>query len=291
MSIKSILCIFEGFPAELNALNAAFLLANSYGANIRFLHPTYSMSEIYSKLYGKVILPDFYVSDELERKNHEQLQTAKQYITTYARDYNIPLNGKSALEHHASAAFINYISGIDEAVAAEGRVSDIIILGHEIYNNMAHNPLLISSLLGTGRPVLIMPKTNVEINKWSNEIVAIAWDGSLESSRALFNALPLIEKAEKLYVIVVREHNKSFNINDQERLSAYLQAHGITNEIIFIDRKDNPIGEVILFKAKKLGANLLVSGAYGHNRYREIILGGVTDYLLKNADLPFLLCH
>ncbi len=51
------------------------------------------------------------------------------------------------------------------------------------------------------------------------------------------------------------------------------------------------LGEALLEEAAKAEADLLVMGAYGHSRLREMVLGGVTRSVLSDADIPVFLMH
>lgn len=77
---------------------------------------------------------------------------------------------------------------------------------------------------------------------------------------------------------------------DIERLVAH-EGHVSDADVHIVDRKGDEVGDVLLAKAKELKAGLLVMGAYGYSRFREIVLGGVTEHVLNHADIPVLMAH
>jgi nucleotide-binding universal stress UspA family protein len=74
-------------------------------------------------------------------------------------------------------------------------------------------------------------------------------------------------------------------------ISLHLARHGVKAEIERTVSAGIPAGDVLLSRAADLGADLLVIGAYGHSRVRELLLGGVTRSILQSMTLPVLMSH
>lgn len=292
MSIKSILCIFGGAPHELNALNTAMVLAQSHSAQIRAVHISPD-PKIYVGLYGQDVMVSSEIMSAIEKRNTERHVKAKQYVTSFAAKHHIPLDTREALAHHASARFLHLTGTVEQAIAMEGRLSDLIIVSRAEDAASTHDDTAITAaLFNTGRPVLMMPKAEGDLPmQWQDKTIALAWDGSLEAARAMWGAMPLLERAEKLHVLTARSHGDTLDLTAEVKLMDYLKAHGLQTEIIAIDRGRQSAGEVVLDKAKELKADLLVMGAYGHSMFREMILGGFTEHMLKRAGLPIILSH
>ena len=292
MSIKSILCIFNGPKSELNAVSTALQLAKSYRAQVRFLHvspdPTKALV-----IYGDGFVASAAIMDAVEKDNRERLQQAREQVVFYTEKYGVPLDGAVESAHHASAEFVHVVGELEGEVEHEGRVSDLIIVGRDVSDAFAvYDTAVIAALFNTGRPVLVMPVTgDANPARWDDRVVSLAWDGSLEASRAFFNALPLIEKAGKLHLLIVREHGKVVDSEAVQGIERYVHAHGFQAQVTVMDRQDREIGELLLTQAMELRSNLLVMGAYSHSRFREMILGGATKTMLEKADLPLLLSH
>ena len=291
MTIKSILCIFGGDEDELNALNTALILAKSYHANIRFLHispdptryaVTYNYGEAYA--YGALI-------EACEKENAQQLKKAQQSVAFFCSQHDIPLDDKGLDIPHLSARFLHFVGYPQTIIAREGRISDLIIMGRsKIQTTLPYDSNIVAALFDTARPVVVMPKTESP-GEWKSKTVALAWDGSLEAARSLFNSLSLVEKTEKFYVLVLRSHNKPVDVFCEQGVMEYLRAHGFNPNVMVIDREQHSTGEALLNKARELKADALIMGAYGHSRVREMFLGGVTNYMLEKANIPLILSH
>lgn len=141
-------------------------------------------------------------------------------------------------------------------------------------------------------PILLVPET------WRRydgvKKVVIAWDGSAEAARAAKASLPLLRQAEQ--IIVLDGEQDAFPVlgNGHARLplAAWLDRQGLSGQW----HPMNPLptlgtGALIHQRAMDMDADLLVMGAWGHSRMSELILGGVTRYMLRNAQLPVLYAH
>ena len=125
--------------------------------------------------------------------------------------------------------------------------------------------------------------------------VLLTWNASRESARALREAMPLLTRAETVVVLssepdyidaeVARGHPHA------EELMRFLKSHGIDSISSGISDTDLSASDAILGQAAEMNADLIVMGAYGHARLREIILGGVTRDLLKQSPVPLMLAH
>lgn len=292
MSIKSILCIFGGAPHEFNALNTAMALAQSHSAHVRVLHISPDPSSYAGVYSGENMLAGTILA-AIEKRNKESLANAKQYVTSFAAKHQIPLDTPEALAHHASAQFLHLTGSMDATVAMEGRLSDLIIVSRAAYAASPHNDAaIIAALFNTGRPVLLMPKAQDGAPlPWRDKTIALAWNGSLEAARAMWGAMPLLVQAENLHVLIARHHGDAVDITGEARLMDYLKAHGLQTEIIAIDYGRHGEAELVLAQARELKTDLLVMGAYGHSKLREMMLGGFTEHMLLRADIPLILSH
>ena len=78
---------------------------------------------------------------------------------------------------------------------------------------------------------------------------------------------------------------------EQPELPKILREHGISAELHLLPIGPEPFGQDLLAKAHQLNADMLVMGAYSHNRLVELLFGGVTRYMLVHADIPLLMRH
>ena len=145
-------------------------------------------------------------------------------------------------------------------------------------------------IFGSGKPTLILPN-NPRSRPFELGTVAVAWDFSRAAARAISDAIPLLEKAKTVRVVTVLNEKHLDRKHSAEELSKNLSRHGIDVVLDRIDAKGRPIGEVLETYVASHATDLLVMGAYGHSRLRELVLGGATRSLLSKPPLPILLSH
>lgn len=117
--------------------------------------------------------------------------------------------------------------------------------------------------------------------------VAVGWNGSLPAARAVASSLDIVHAAKRVSILTggkLQAHGPS-----AEDLAAYYALRGITAEIVQFDGKD-PAAE-LLATTKRVGASLLVAGAYSHSHETEMLLGGNTQRIVDNTDMPILMAH
>jgi nucleotide-binding universal stress UspA family protein len=141
-------------------------------------------------------------------------------------------------------------------------------------------------MLNSAHPVLMVPYIGAPAAVGTHALVA--WDESLQASRAVSNAVPLLRRAGKVTLAV-------FNTGEQPRLAGadialYLARHGVNVEVRHEESMVG-IGSALLSLAANIGADLLVMGGYGHTRFREVLLGGVSETMLRSMTIPVLMSH
>jgi nucleotide-binding universal stress UspA family protein len=142
-----------------------------------------------------------------------------------------------------------------------------------------------------GRPVLIVPASGT--GAILGERVVVAWDGGRAATRAVNDALPILERAKAVTVLCV---NPETSEDDGPRepgadIALHLARHGVRVEAQYRIVSEIPTGDAILDEVTSTRSDLLVMGAYGHSRLRELILGGVTRQILANMTMPVLMSH
>ena len=139
--------------------------------------------------------------------------------------------------------------------------------------------------LETCCPTLVLPH-DYGVGLSLGRHVLVAWKNTREAGRALRNAMPFLQGAERVSLLTPPEENEA-----ARNLMTYLERHGIRPEPAIAPNQAGDVGETILACARDVGADLLVMGAYGHSRLREMVLGGATRSVLENLHLPALLSH
>jgi nucleotide-binding universal stress UspA family protein len=119
-------------------------------------------------------------------------------------------------------------------------------------------------------------------------VVAVAWDGGKEASRAVRVAIPLLEKASSVVILSAPQAaSRSFDPAD---LEAYLAARGVKAEVRTVEGPGDAAPR-LLKAAADAGAGLLVAGAFGHPRLQEFVFGGATRSFLQAAAPSLFISH
>lgn len=175
----------------------------------------------------------------------------------------------------------------------QSRYTDLTVIGQFDPTSVAPGvlPTLPENVvMNSVGPVLVIPYAGELRSSFQRPLVA--WDGSLQASRAIRGALPLLARAGRAEVVMFNPDD-SPGVHGHEPgadLALYLARHGITVNVT--ERHiDGGTGEALLSTAADLDADLLVMGAYGHTRFREVMLGGVTRTVLQSMTLPVLMAH
>jgi nucleotide-binding universal stress UspA family protein len=144
--------------------------------------------------------------------------------------------------------------------------------------------------LESGTAVLVLPREIGEFDV-SFKNILLGWNESRESTRALHDALPLLQRSDKVTAVSIRRRHEALAGDAADALTQYLLHHGIACDRKLVDNPSGSTGEALLELAEICAADLIVSGAYGHTRFRELVLGGVTRHLLTHAPIPVLIAH
>jgi nucleotide-binding universal stress UspA family protein len=121
----------------------------------------------------------------------------------------------------------------------------------------------------------------------------IAWDASVEASKAVRDAIGLMQRAEAVHAVLI-DPVPSFEGHGPEPgadLAAYLGRHGIEAAVHRLPKEGKETADLLRRTAGDLGADLIVMGGFGHSRLRERIFGGTTTSMLKNVQVPALMAH
>jgi len=174
----------------------------------------------------------------------------------------------------------------------QARYADLVVLGQAAADDDNEGSLLPDLpdyvLLNCGRPVLLVPRTGrfPTIGKR----VMVAWNGSVEAAKAVTAALPLLRGAEQVTLAVLGNSADTLGESPGADIALYLARHGVNVEVLRRPEAADP-GKAILSLAADFNVDLLVMGAYGHSRFREMMLGGATRTILATATLPVLMAH
>ncbi len=182
----------------------------------------------------------------------------------------------------------------DGALLLQARYADLIVLSRDVDPGPGIPPrvrrLPEHVALRSPRPVLVVPPGYADAPIAAT--VVAGWDGSTQALRALAAALPLLARADGVRLVLVNPDQLSDAHGEQPGadMALYLARHGVKVDVV-LERTHATVGDTLMALARTAGAGLVVAGAYGHSRYREWVLGGVTRELLERAPVPLLLAH
>lgn len=181
-----------------------------------------------------------------------------------------------------------------QALAVHGRYVDLIVLGQLDPDDTPAplvRPLPEEVAMTVGRPVLVIPYAAHFAEIGRNVIVA--WDASRSATRAVNDALPLLAAAAAVTVLTIdaKEGPDRHGAVPGADIALHLARHGVKAIVEATVSDGIDVGNVLLSWAADAGADLLVMGAYGHSRMRELVLGGVTGTVVESMTLPVLLAH
>lgn len=177
-----------------------------------------------------------------------------------------------------------------EVLHLHGRHADMLVLGQSDPNAPALMDFDIAgrTVLGLGRPVLLVPY--VGTFKSIGERVLVAWDGSRTAARALGDAMPILQKAAAVQVLAINPSEAHAAMAGVD-IATHLARHGIKVEAQHVRADEVGAGAMLLSRAADFGADMIVMGAYGHARWRQMVLGGVTEHMLEHMTVPVLMSH
>lgn len=275
MKLTSILVYVDNTARSERSLVVAAKLAREHDAHLIGLAvrppvaiPTYASVHVPQEVFAMY-----------EKDLDSQMAAAKAQF-----DHAMDLAGWGARSEWATAR-----GDIGVSMCTEGRAVDLIVMGQE---NEDDDPLQYRSvpdyvILESGRPVMLVPYVG-RVENFGKRVV-VGWNGSRESARALKDALPFLDKASEVEIICVNPPE------DEELFGAdaarFVAQHGIKAKVSREVAKDIAPEDVILNSVADSDADLLVMGAYGHSRIRELILGGVSNHILKRMTTTVLMSH
>jgi nucleotide-binding universal stress UspA family protein len=161
------------------------------------------------------------------------------------------------------------------------RAADLVVVGGLEADIAAGLGTVEELVTAAGVPVLMLPP---HPSRDFGHTVLVGWNSSREVARAVRDALPFLGAAKSVILCAVGERAAA----SLDEAAAMLGHHAVPVHLERVDGSDAGAGDVLLAQAAAHGADLLVMGAYGHTRLRELVFGGATHHVLRHATLPVL---
>jgi nucleotide-binding universal stress UspA family protein len=176
--------------------------------------------------------------------------------------------------------------GAADSLVLQSRYCDLAVIGQSAPGPLG-DALPQTLILHCPRPVLVVPHAGRFGRPRARPL--LAWDGGMAASRAIVAALPMLRRAG-LVTLAVFNPQQVYEAHGElpgADMASYLARHGVRLEVVV--READDAGAGLLSLAAEIGADLLVMGCYGHTRFRELLLGGVTRSVLRDMTLPVLM--
>jgi nucleotide-binding universal stress UspA family protein len=221
--------------------------------------------------------------DLIELQREENSKIARDAINRF--EAGVKKAGVASETRQLDATF----GGAATLFAQVARRFDISVVAQAQREQGATDELIIEgALFESGRPVIVVPY--IQKSGLTLERVLACWDGGRTAARAIADAMPFLERAKAVDLVIVAEERKNDEITGV-RMSEHLTRHGVAVSVKRIAKGDLAVQDVILSYAADSGADFMVMGGYGHSRLREFILGGVTRGILNSMTVPVLMSH
>lgn len=279
MEFKNILIHLDHSNGCRNRIEVAFDLARKFDARIT----------------GLLVVADYIVPSYVEAQiSVDVITDVTEKALARARD---TLDEYQKLADAAGVSMEGHVleGQLIPILREHSKYSDLLVLGQdqpEDHDNASYG--LADSLLFEGACACMVVPHSGKLEPLGKRVL-LTWNASKESARALREAMPLLSRAETVVVLSSEPDDGDSSIArghpHADELARFLESHGIETISSGISDTDMSTTDAIIGQAAQMNADLIVMGAYGHTRLREIILGGVTRDLLKQAPVPLLLAH
>jgi nucleotide-binding universal stress UspA family protein len=266
MNWARIMVPLAGMPADAAALAGGRIVAEAFGAELAAIHAPADIADLMPWM-GEGFMGGVQIS---AMESLKEAATEGQRVAQAACD----------AVGYAKTRLTSLSSPVWAGLAMESRLCDVVVFDQLAACGRGPLAEAFQQLVADEQRPVIVAREGLS----ANGVVAVAWDGGKEATRAVRTALPLLEKASK--VIILGAPGASSRSFDPARLQGFLAARGVKAQIKTVEGSSDA-GRLLLLGAREAGANLLVAGAFGHTRLQEYIFGGTTRTLL-NSDGPSL---
>lgn len=284
---KHILVPATGAASDAAVFATALLAARLGGAHLEFLHVKPDSTDMLMAMTSGGLGGGAVVQEVIDRMDAEATATERKAWQAFGTLCDVEKIATSADADGVTAELEVETGSETQWLAEYGRFADLIVVGRQRDDRKTDLAVLEAALLDTGRPLLIAPAIAPATLPGT---VAIAWKDTPEAARAVTAALPFIEVADRVVIYTVTEGGAPREAS-ADRLARSLRWHNRRTDIVQLTADDRAPVEQLLAAATALPAGLLVMGGYSHSRLSEVVFGGFTQSVLREASLAVLMAH
>ena len=282
--MKTILLpLFDDDSADA-ALETARLLAARFGA---FIEGLFVRATPPTAQQGPI--PPHFLNQYHEYWD-QSADNARRRFTDFMKDHDVQIREVGVSANGPTAWWTELEGERPHIIGSYGRLFDVIVASRSgPQSSVEWAPSCEAALFESGRPVLL---SAMDIPKALGKTIVIAWNGSTETARTIALGMPILRDAKKVTVLSVRGAGGGMVPGpDGTQVAAYLSRSGVPATAVDAAAQGRSSGETVLEEAAALGADLLVKGAYTHNRLRQMVFGGTTRQVLNESRIPVLIAH
>lgn len=195
---------------------------------------------------------------------------------------------KGEVVPHTTIPAIVPNSALQRFLSVRLRFTDLVVLPRPVTRQ--DTIILEACLFEAERPALLIPEGG-QIPKPGGRIV-LGWNEGAEALSSVRAAIPFLKEASQVDVCIVDPPKHAENRSDPGgQIAEYLARHGVRAQVDVLAKTESNIGAILIRKAQEIGAEMIVTGAYGHSRLREAVFGGTSRELIDNCPLPLFMAR
>jgi len=288
--MKSILVPTSGSDTDEAVFATALAAAQPFSAHLRFVHVRVSPGRAALHTPHVEFARGPSVFDALEKLQVEadrRSAAARCHVGEFCLDCGIEIVDVPRASHGVTASWLEEGDDALERLTFHARHSDLVVMGRMKRPNGLPSDLLELLLMRCGRPILIACSARP---RNITDTIMVCWRDTADAARATSAAMPFLTKATRVIFAAVSGSGADLKDSVNDAASQF-RWNGVPSEAQVIAANGRATAEVLASLARDCGADMLVMGAYGHSRARELLFGGCTQAMLRHADLPVLLLH
>ncbi|MGQ9372033.1 universal stress protein [Azospirillum sp. ST 5-10] len=279
MALKDLLVVVDDGPAAAARIDVAAQLAARHDAHLTGLY-----------VIAQPPLPAYVAAELPEEVRNAQRRAAEDRAAAAGRAFEERVRRFGLTDRSEWRAVRGDPT---QAAALHGRYADLVVVGQIEPRRDRDTPVVMPQdlVFECGRPLLVVPYAGSFATV--GERVLVGWNASREAARAVSDALPLLTTAQRVVVLAVNPPSGFAGLGDEPGadIARHLSHHGCRVESAHITTRQVEPGDTMLNTIADESCDLVVMGAYGRSRFRELVLGGMTRYMLQHMTVPVLLAH
>lgn len=287
--MRSILVPVGGSETDMPLFETALAAARPVSGHLNFVHIHIGAGEAAAHTPHAAFAMGPALSNalkDLDAAARTRSAAAAQHFRDFCRQSNIEICDAPSPAKGVTASWHEEEGRALRRIMLHARHNDLAVVGRAKKANGLPTDFIEELLIGCGRPVLISP-TSAPATLTGT--VMVCWKETAEAARAISAAMPYLARAGRVVIVSVAEDAEPSEALSQ--VARQLAWNGVRAETRTIIPDGIAVPNLLASVAQEYGADLLVMGAYGRSRMREVLFGSCTHAVIRNADRPVLLMH